>query len=64
MTSNKENFMSLNLSNTYPSVKIVDGSHSPVLGGGVVHATLSLTITSRSQNTHSDTCSDFSIVFF
>ena len=37
--------MSLNLSNTYPSVKIVDDSYSPVLSNGVIHATLSLTLT-------------------
>jgi len=30
MTGNKENFTSLKMSNTYPSVKIDDGSHSPV----------------------------------
>jgi len=42
MTGNKENFMSVNMSNTYSSVKIVDGSHSLVLENGVVHATLSL----------------------
>ena len=39
MTGNKEKIMSLNLSNTYPSVKIVDGFHSPILKNGIVHAT-------------------------
>jgi len=45
MTGVKVKFMSLNLLNTYHSVKITDGSHSLVLGNGVVHATSSLTIT-------------------
>jgi len=45
MTGIKEKLMSLNLSNTYHFVKIVDGSYSPVLGNGVVHATLFLTLT-------------------
>jgi len=44
MAGIKEKIMSLNLSNTYPSVKITDGSHSLVLGNGVVHATSSLTL--------------------
>ena len=34
MTAIKQKFMSLKLSNTYPSVKIVDGFHSPVLTMG------------------------------
>jgi len=41
----KQEFVSLNLSCLHPSVKIVDGTHSPVLGNGVVQATSSLTLT-------------------
>ena len=32
------------MSNAHPSVKITDGTHSPVLGNGVVQVTPSLTI--------------------
>jgi len=42
MTGIKQKFISLNLSNTYPSVKIADGNQSPVLRNEVVHATLVL----------------------
>ena len=45
MTSIKQNFVSLNLSSVYPSVKIVDGTKPPVLGNGVVQAAPSLTLT-------------------
>jgi len=45
MTVIKEKIMSLNLSNTYSSVKIADVSYSLVLGNGIVHATPSLTLT-------------------
>ena len=33
------------MSNVYPSIKIADGTQSPLLGNGVVQATLSLTLT-------------------
>jgi len=36
MTGIKQNFVSLNLSNVHPSVKIIDGTQSSVLGNGVV----------------------------
>jgi len=45
MTSITYKFAFLNMSPAYPSVKIVDGTHSPVLGNGVVQATPSLTLT-------------------
>jgi len=45
MTGIKQKFVSLNLSNVYPSVKIADGTQSPVLGNGVVQGTPSLTLT-------------------
>ena len=35
-------FVFLNLSNVHLSIKIVDGTQSPVLGNGIVQATLSL----------------------
>jgi len=41
----KQKFVSLTLSSVRPSVKIVDGTHSPVLGNAVVQATPSLTLT-------------------
>jgi len=41
----KQKFVSLNLSNVHLSIKIADGSHSPVLGNRVVQATPSLTLT-------------------
>jgi len=45
MRGTKQEFVSLNLSRVHPSVKIVDGTHSPVIGNVIVQATLSLTIT-------------------
>ena len=45
MTGTKQEYVSLNLSCVHPSVKIVDGTHSPVLGNAVVQATPSLTLT-------------------
>ena len=45
MTNTKQEFVSLNLSPVQPSVKIADGTHSPVLGNVVVQATPSLTLT-------------------
>ena len=45
MTGIKQNFVSLNLSNVHPSVKIIDGTQSSVLGNGVVQAIPSLTLT-------------------
>jgi len=40
-----QKFVSLNMSTAHPSVKITDGTHSHVLGNGVVQATPSLTLT-------------------
>jgi len=40
-----QKFVSLNMSIVHPSVKITDGTHSHVLGDGVVQATPSLTLT-------------------
>jgi len=34
-----QKFVCLNISTAHPSVKIVDGTHSPVLGNGVVQTT-------------------------
>jgi len=45
MTGIKQEFVSLNLSCVHPSVKIADGTHSPVLENGVIQATPSLTLT-------------------
>jgi len=45
MTGTKQNFISLNLSNTYLFIKIIDGTQSPILGNEVVHVTSSLTLT-------------------
>jgi len=45
MTGTKQKFVSLNLSRVHPSVKIVNGTHSLVLGNGIVQATPSLTLT-------------------
>ena len=45
MTCIKQKFVSLNMSSVHPSVKIAYGTHSPVLGNGVVQATPSLTLT-------------------
>ena len=45
MTGTKQEFISLNLSCVHLSVKIVDGTHSPVLKNGIVQATPSLTLT-------------------
>ena len=45
MTNITQKFVSLNMSTACPSVKIVDGTHSPVLVNGVVQATPSLTLT-------------------
>ena len=45
MIDTKQEFVLLNLSRVHPSVKIVDGIHSPVLGNGVVQSTPSLTLT-------------------
>ena len=45
MTGTKQEFVSLNLSHFHISVKIADGTHSPVLENGVVEATPSLTLT-------------------
>ena len=39
MTCITQKFVSLNMFTVHPSVKIVDGTHSPVLGNGVVQAT-------------------------
>jgi len=44
MTGITQKFVSLNMSIAHPSVKITDGTHSPVLGNEVVQAT-SLTLT-------------------
>jgi len=44
MTGIKQKFVSLNLSSVYLSVKIADGTQSPVLGNGVVQVTPSLTL--------------------
>ena len=45
MTDITQKFVSLNMSTAHLSVKIVDGTHSPVLGNGVVQTTPSLTLT-------------------
>ena len=45
MTSITQKFVSLNMSTAHPSVKIADGTHSSVLGSGVVQAPPSLTFT-------------------
>ena len=45
MTGVKQEFVSLNLSRVNSSIKIADGTHSPVLENGIVHATPSLTLT-------------------
>lgn len=45
MTGIKEKFHSLSFSDKFPSVHIVDGSFTPVLGDEVVQATPSLTLT-------------------
>ena len=44
MTDIKDKFISLHLSNEFPSVNIVDGTKSPVLSNEVVHATLSFNL--------------------
>ena len=44
MTHIQNKFDSLHLSNKFSSVNIADGTQSPVLGNGVVHATSSLTL--------------------
>jgi len=44
MSSITQKFVSLNMSTVHPSVKIVDGTYSSVLGNGVVQATPSLTL--------------------
>ena len=44
MTDIKQKFISLNLSNKFSSVNIVDGIQTTVLGKGVVHATPSSTL--------------------
>jgi len=45
MTGITQKFVFLNMSTAHPSVKIADNTHSPILGNGVVQATLSLTLT-------------------
>jgi len=45
MTGITQKFISLSMSTAHPSVKIIDGTHSPILGNGVVQATPSLTLT-------------------
>jgi len=45
MTGITQKFISLNMSNAHPSVKIVDATHSPVLGNRVFQATPSLILT-------------------
>ena len=45
MTDITQKFVSLNMFIIHPSVKIVDGTHSLVLGNRVVQATPSLTLT-------------------
>jgi len=45
MTGITQKFVSLNISTIHSSVKIADGTHSPVVGNGVVQATPSLTLT-------------------
>ena len=45
MISIKQKFVSLHLSNKFPSVNITDDTQSLVLGNGVVQATPSLTLT-------------------
>ena len=44
MTGIIQKFVFLKYSNTYPPVKIADGTQSPVLGNWVVQATPSLTL--------------------
>ena len=39
-----QKFVSLNMSTTHSSVKIADGSHSPVLGHEIVQVTSLLTL--------------------
>jgi len=39
-----QKFVFLNMSTAHPSVKIADGTHSPVLDNGVVQVTPSLTL--------------------
>ena len=45
MTGITQKFVSLNISTAHSSVKIADGTHSYILGNGVVQATPSLTLT-------------------
>ena len=45
MTSITQKFVSLNMSTAHPSVKILDGTHSPVLGNGIVQDTPFLNLT-------------------
>ena len=45
MTGIKKKFISVNLSNKFSSVNIVDGTQSHVLGNGVIQATPSLAFT-------------------
>jgi len=45
MTGITQKFVSLNMSTAHPSIKITDGTHSPVLGNGIIQATPSLTLT-------------------
>ena len=70
MTDIKQKFVSVNLSSVHPSVKIANGTQSPVLGNGVVQVNPSLTLTdvqyvsrllSISQFTKHNNCK---IIFF
>jgi len=45
MTGITQKFVFLNMTTTYPSIKIADGTHSHVLGNEIVQATPSLTLT-------------------
>ena len=45
MTGITQKFVFLNMSTVHPSVKIADGTHSPVSENGVIQATPSLTLT-------------------
>ena len=45
MTGITQKFVSLNISTAHSSIKIADGTHSHILGNGVVQATPSLTLT-------------------
>jgi len=50
MTGIKDKFISLHISNEFPSVNIVDGTQCVVLGNKVVQATPSLNLTNELYN--------------